>query len=101
MSIIKWHPFPKEKPKKKGRYLVTAFDSEDKTVKPYVIVDRWRKKWGHFWATPDWDVLAWAKMPKPYRKPDQEDMHPDAITARKYNEGDPETIKRLGIFDEE
>lgn len=28
-----------------------------------------------------------------------EDNHPDAITARKYAEGDPETVKKLGIFD--
>ena len=26
--------------------------------------------------------------------------HPDAITARKYAEGDPETVKALHIFDE-
>lgn len=32
----------------------------------------------------------WAKEP---------DMHPDAITARKFMEKDPETLKRLGIFD--
>lgn len=32
----------------------------------------------------------WAKKP---------DMHPDAITARKFMEKDPETLKRLGIFD--
>lgn len=28
------------------------------------------------------------------------DMHPDAITARKYMEGDPETVKALHIFEE-
>lgn len=27
------------------------------------------------------------------------DMHPDAIAARKFMEKDPETLKRLGIFD--
>lgn len=27
------------------------------------------------------------------------DMHPDAITALKFMEKDPETLKRLGIFD--
>ena len=26
--------------------------------------------------------------------------HPDAVTARKYVENDPETLKKLGIFDE-
>lgn len=28
-----------------------------------------------------------------------EDMHPDAVTARKYAEGDPETIRKLSVFD--
>lgn len=28
-----------------------------------------------------------------------EDMHPDAVIARKYAEGDPETIRKLSIFD--
>lgn len=28
-----------------------------------------------------------------------EDMHPDAVIARKYDEGDPETIRKLSIFD--
>ncbi len=28
-----------------------------------------------------------------------EDMHPDAVIARKYAEGDPETIRNLNIFD--
>lgn len=28
-----------------------------------------------------------------------EDMHPDAVVARKYAEGDPETIRKLSIFD--
>lgn len=27
------------------------------------------------------------------------DVHPDAITARNYEKNDPETLKRLGIFD--
>ena len=29
----------------------------------------------------------------------EKDMHPDAITARNYEKNDPETLKRLGIFD--
>ena len=28
------------------------------------------------------------------------DNHPDAVTARKYMSGDPETVKALHIFDE-
>ncbi len=51
------------------------------------------------------EVIAWAYFPKPCRppekkpKPDPWDMHPDAITCRKYMEGDPETVKELEIFD--
>ena len=37
--------------------------------------------------------------PKPYAPPEPEDMHPDAVTARAYAAGDPETIKRLTIFE--
>ena len=29
----------------------------------------------------------------------ESDLHPDAITARNYEKNDPETLKRLGIFD--
>lgn len=32
-------------------------------------------------------------------KASSEDMHPDAVIARKYAEGDPETIRKLSIFD--
>lgn len=38
-------------------------------------------------------------VPKPYAPSEPEDMHPDAVTARAYAAGDPETIKRLRIFD--
>lgn len=99
MTKVNWRKFPESKPKKKGKYLVTVFDSEDQTVKPRVIVARWRKKTGQFWGVPDWNILAWMEFPAPYEPPEPEDMHPDAITARNYMEGDPETLKRLGIFD--
>lgn len=68
MSTIKWHPFPTEKPKKKGRYLVTVIDHADDDSEPVVIIGRFRKKTGHFWAQMDDDVLAWAKLPEPYKK---------------------------------
>lgn len=41
-----------------------------------------------------------AEPPEPYCPKEPEDMHPDAVTARKYIAGDPETIKALSIFDE-
>lgn len=40
------------------------------------------------------------KMADECEKANEElDNHPDAVTARKYMAGDPETIKRLHIFD--
>lgn len=45
------------------------------------------------------EIVAWAEKPDPYRPPEPIDNHPDAVTTRKYMENDPETIKRLGIFD--
>lgn len=36
---------------------------------------------------------------KPTPTVSSEDMHPDAVIARKYAEGDPETIRKLSIFD--
>lgn len=32
------------------------------------------------------DVIAWAELPEPYKKPEPLDMHPDAIAARRYME---------------
>ena len=49
----------------------------------------------------DFIVTAWAELPEPYNPEEPEDNHPDAITARKYAEGDPETVKALHIFDEQ
>lgn len=50
------------------------------------------------------DDESWMKLKECCEKEIRErqwetDMHPDAITARKYMAGDPETLKRLGIFD--
>lgn len=70
MTHVDWHPYPNAKPKLWECKLVTH------------------------------KVIAWAEMPEPYKPPEPFDMHPDAITARKYAEGDPETVKALHIFDE-
>lgn len=32
------------------------------------------------------EVIAWAALPDPYKKPEPLDMHPDAIAARRYME---------------
>ena len=56
--------------------------------------------WHVAFATTDpEDVLAWAELPKPYKPPKPMDMHPDAVFARKYMAGDPETVKKAHLFD--
>lgn len=52
----------------------------------------------------DCDDASWLKFKECCEKELRErqlktDMHLDAITARKYSAKDPETLKRLGIFD--
>lgn len=97
MTHVDWHPYPKEKPLEKDhlkKFLVTIVGSDGEY---YVEEDEWFvddfEGWGFF-------VIAWAEMPEPYRPPEPEDNHPDAITARKYMEKDPETVNALHIFDE-
>lgn len=98
MIKVDWHPFPKEKPKKDGEYLVTCVGIGGEFVEKLW----WQKKLKNFYnGISFWtNVIAWAELPKPYKQPKPLDMHPDAITARKYAEGDPETVKSLHIFDE-
>lgn len=99
MTKVNWHPYPKEKPKKSGEYLVTLIcnrKNDEPTVTTFQYSAR-KEKWVPIWCN---DVIAWAEKPEPYKPEEPEDNHPDAITARKYAEGDPETVKALHIFDE-
>ena len=92
-----WHKYPDEKPPKDDWYLITYLD---KSGEKWVITEEYDKKKGRFLREPfDLNVLAWAYAPEPFEE-EKVDMHPDAITARKYIEGDPETVKALHIFDE-
>ncbi len=95
---IDWHPYPEEQPPKNDRYLVTL-PSEDDDEDEQVIIAYWDKK---RWLHPSNNLpIAWAEMPEPYEPPKRDPYynHPDEITARKYMERDPETLKALGIFD--
>ena len=71
---VKWHPFPQEKPKNDGYYLVT--------VNPFlnsypVVSDFWggvtvcnndlsKMETISFWEEYEGQVLAWAEMPDRY-----------------------------------
>lgn len=97
MTHVDWHPYPKEKPTEEDAYkdfLLTV----DVGRGAFVTKDQWLSV--GYWDTYLQDeVIAWAELPKPFEEK-KVDMHPDAITARKYMEGDPETVKALHIFDE-
>lgn len=59
---VKWHPYPKEKPKVPGRYLITMKYSSDTEV----VIGSWDCKRFYISAR-DKNVLPWAESPKPYR----------------------------------
>ncbi len=95
MTHVDWHPYPEDIPDSLESYLVTVEDENgfsyvDKKV--YSDVAEWL-------IDKRYKVIAWAELPEVY-KPEPEDNHPDAITARKYMSGDPDTVKALHIFDE-
>lgn len=103
MTHVDWHPYPEDMPKKPGCYLVTYAEYYDlDNFNLYVDFRYFSEEKLFVNEFDEWDLLiiAWAEMPEPYRPPEPEDNHPDAITARKYMSGDPETVKALHIFDE-
>mgnify|MGYP000301432249 CR=1 FL=1 len=106
MSKAKWHPFPREKPDKEGFYLVTIKNNSTGTVT--IDLNFWgvHSFWSQngktepgFLSFNGFSILAWMELPEPYEPPEPEDMHPDAVAARAYTAGDPETVKRLTIFE--
>lgn len=62
---VKWHPYPKEKPKREGVYLVTLKDEE--------VTSDWFNS-GYFRFYVD-DVIAWAELPEPYRPKVKNEIH--------------------------
>lgn len=98
MTHVDWHPYPEETPQSGDNYLVTVIDQSDHKTRYvgtalFLNVTGWN-------VSSRYRVIAWAELPEPYKPEEPEDNHPDAITARKYAEGDPETVKALRIFDE-
>ena len=92
--------YPKTKPKKPGDYFVKLKNGYINTYLNNNVSMAYFS--GTEFTTSDNDVIAWAEInyPEPYRPPTPLDNHPDAVTARKYMQNDPETLKKLGIFDE-
>ena len=99
---VKWHPYPEDEPEYYKSVLVTLIHKDGSEL---VSIDQLhyrpnskrKKEWG--FDNTELKVVAWAEKPDPYRPPKQIDNHPDAETARKYMQNDPETLKKLGIFD--
>lgn len=94
-----WKKYPDEKPSKKDRYLVTLDDGNGHqhiSIATFYMDTFWEN------GAIDNIVTAWQELPPPFVDPEKNTpnyWHPDEITARKYVEGDPETLRRLGIFD--
>ena len=94
-----WRRYPATKPEAKGRYLVTL---DDGNGHQHITICAWNL--GIFWGYGPLDdlVTAWQPLPEAFVDPEKADPnynHPDEITRRKYVAGDPETMRRLSIFD--
>ena len=61
-----WHPYPKEKPEKNGRYLITFMEGDADLFDLEIIVGTWDGKRFYISAR-DKNVLAWAEKPEPYQ----------------------------------
>ena len=103
---VKWHPYPKEKPKSYLReHLVTVESYLASIPLKKIEKDTWIDsedggEWLVYGNKQKSKIIAWTELPEPYEPEQPEDNHPDAITARNYAERDPETVKALHIFDE-
>ena len=74
MTKINWRPYPEEKPKKLGRYLLTFREGEADYFALEIIVGAWDGKRFHISAK-DKNVLAWAERPEPYRSEVKNETH--------------------------
>lgn len=61
---IKWHPYPKKKPKKEDRYLVSIKDG----TRNFTSASYWKYPTYMFTDFDAYLVTAWAKFPKPYKE---------------------------------
>ena len=65
-----WHPYPEDKPKVPGRYLITmkypSYENNEDLSDTEVVIGSWDCKRFYISAS-DKNVLAWAESPEPYR----------------------------------
>ena len=67
-TVVKWHPYPKEKPPKTGDYLVTWLSLHTYrfpwvTIREFnAITNKFDYEDGKYYI-----ALAWAEMPEPYQ----------------------------------
>lgn len=64
---VKWHPYPQEKPSKKGYYLVSITSKIESYrriyIEEYRIIGN-RYMFSEIFAK---DISAWAELPEPYK----------------------------------
>ncbi len=92
---IKWHPYPEvpvPKTKQAKAYLVTGITSM--TKRTIVRVAYSQGSFDDYRGA--YEVIAWAELPEPYKKPEPLDMHPDAVYAREFMEN--ERRRRLNQY---
>ena len=59
-----WHPYPEEKPKESGNYILTVKNKK----KRIIATSHWFNNTRDFCNEDDEQVLAWAKFPEPYKE---------------------------------
>lgn len=65
MTQVDWKPWPKEKPKERGNYLITYIDKWNKNKK-YVCERFYLSK--NSWSFGErLECIAWAELPEPYK----------------------------------
>lgn len=74
MTHVDWHPYPKEKPKKSGRYLVTIvseFMGKRVTTDDFYdykeLLENYNRGPRYYWYYHNGEVIAWAELPEPYK----------------------------------
>ena len=69
-QTFKWHPYPQEKPKEWGRYLVTRMRKVDFDDWNIVTIGKYED--GGPWELSYWEcgglITAWAEIPEPYKE---------------------------------